>query len=907
MTPLIPMLKRYLSALALAALGLFAAACGNSQGAAGNGAACAQSNGGSSFCLTGCSLGCTTSGCAITDISTNLPITMVFSQAVDKSTVNFSTISIQTASGRVPEGRFDVNGNVVEFVPEIRVKGGVTTFGFVAGETYLMTLPDGSNSRNVLRSVKGDLLGGRLSCSLRVTRGIVDLDQSPPVGDLVSPTATIDVASDALVVVEFSEVIDTAPFRGGTTESSPIQYLVRQTVQDPLGAPGDLICDPNSAPLTLQGVPVAENFPGTPGGRPPYTVVSMRPTLGYPSRSCIQVVITGEVRDLAGNPAARETKSFITEFLAPVRGEVSEFFFDDTKLDKSVSTGRWGGGKALAPALGGTGALGKFNIQDGMNTGPGQYEWNTDSMVVRGQTVTGGVFDFTSFELGPAQVVDFVGSNPAVINVQGSAIIEGRIRSNGMTQPFYNGGVSSSPTGRFPGQVGAPGGAGGGKGGAGGEPGDNMGPNPAYNGLNGSDMVLLNGHAYLDQVIGTGGRGSAFWPSNGIETEYLGFDPDGAGPLLPLFGDRVAAGGGGGGFDRPGTGGQATQNPTQVDPNRPFDPSRSGPPSTGGIAFDLGAFTPPALGGNSSLNFYSVGGSGGGGGGSHSALSKRRRLNHPTLPDDPPKQDDWIGGAGGGGGGGVLVLRIGQDLIMKGGSVLQARGGGAYRFMDTSSTDNVPAPGGGGSGGTVLVQVGGGTTMNGLLDVAGGASGLLSTKLPSFFAVVDIKTNGGTGAAGYYRLEKEGGAALFELGSGNPPATQKNVGTLTDSQSRGASQSRFYTTRKTVPPQFLYYELEVELDGVTRVFSDNPDPLSPHPMPGPNDPLQIEFQGAMVNALTGFPNLESLGPWVKFIADDPSGSVNDNPATGFRYRLIYDSQGGTVDIAVRRVSVHFIQ
>ena len=248
---------------------------------------------------------------------------------------------------------------------------------------------------------------------------------------------------------------------------------------------------------------------------------------------------------------------------------------------------------------------------------------------------------------------------------------------------------------------------------------------------------------------------------------------------------------------------------------------------------------------------------------------------------------------------------------MKGGSVIQARGGAAYRTFTGSASgesfQNVPAPGGGGSGGTILLQIGGGTTMNGQLDVAGGAAGLLVTSYPSFFAGLDVKANGGTGAPGYFRMEKSGGAALFELGQGNPPASQRNVGELTDSQDRGASQSHFYTTRKTVPPEFLYFELEAELNGVTKIYSDNPDPSSPYSLPGPTEPLQIEFQGAMVNALTGFPNLETLGPWVKFMADDPSGSINDNPATGFRFRVVYDSQGGTVDIVVRRITVCFIQ
>jgi hypothetical protein len=47
-----------------------------------------------------------------------------------------------------------------------------------------------------------------------VSRGIVDLDQSPPTATFLTPAAAKNVSRVSSIELEFSEIIDTAPFRG---------------------------------------------------------------------------------------------------------------------------------------------------------------------------------------------------------------------------------------------------------------------------------------------------------------------------------------------------------------------------------------------------------------------------------------------------------------------------------------------------------------------------------------------------------------------------------------------------------------------------------------------------------------------------------------------------------------------
>ena len=894
------MVYRTLSVIALGSLIILGSACSGGGASGSNFGNCSSGSGGT-FCLTSCSLGCAAGGCSITDIAANQPITLTFSQEVNPGTVDFSTISFKTVAGRTPEGRFIVASNVVRFEPQLNIVGGTTKFGFVSNETYVLTLPDASESGQVLRSVSGDPLSKSLSCTLRVSRGIVDLDGAPPRAKLISPQTQTNVKKDAIIVLEFSEIIDTAPFQGATTQTTPIQYLIRKTMQKPGGQVGERVCDPNFNPLILEGQPQAENIASL-----GITRVTLRPTALLPSQICVEVVVSNQVHDLAGTAAIPHSFAFTTEILIAGEGEVREVFTGDGQLDKKVSSGIWGAGRALPPVIGGVGELGSFDITAGQSNpaDPNQYTWNTDNMTIPGKftptkkpiTITDGVFEFSDFHLPAVFTLEFVGSNPAQIRVRGECRIEGKITANAPNVGFYNAVAVPGRPAQF-GQRSSLGSCGGGAGGAGGDSCQNTGPNKIYNGNPGQNVQLPNGNSYSQEAAGTGGEGSPHFPSTGKNTTYCA--------LNNVFAGHTGAGGGGGGFFAKGKDGAVTKNPCA-------DPALSGSaPDSGGKAFDLGDLARQGSGPDASLDFYTVGGSGGGGGGSHPLLSR--------IPPD----DKWVPGTSGAGGGGVIAFRVGQDLFTAAGSLIQVNGGEGYFINGINNQPgelgdnlfNTPTPGGGGSGGSVLLQVWGKSQLLGTIDTSGGKGGILDNAQagqPSLTA----KATAGDGSPGYYRLETVAGPTLIEIGNGIPKATAKNGGPMTDREFRGVSQSKFYSTKLTFPPNFLRYVVVAEVNGARTVYSDDTDVGNPQSKlfdkdyKGPasiTEPVYFRVQGAKVSTVTGKPDLVTLGPWREKVFSKSSPSLNDDGATGFRFNLTWDTNGGKTSVAVTRVSVFYVE
>ena len=57
---------------------------------------------GQAFCIISCDLGCTQTGCAVSEISENQRLRFKFSDRVDPASVNFGSISIRTATGVAP-------------------------------------------------------------------------------------------------------------------------------------------------------------------------------------------------------------------------------------------------------------------------------------------------------------------------------------------------------------------------------------------------------------------------------------------------------------------------------------------------------------------------------------------------------------------------------------------------------------------------------------------------------------------------------------------------------------------------------------------------------------------------------------------------------------------------------------
>jgi hypothetical protein len=857
---------RFLPTLSVIAVTLFGACSGGGGSGAGLRAPSCSSASSTAFCLVACNLGCSSTGCGVTEIAQNQPIQLTFSRAVDPASVSAATVSLQTATGEPANGELTVNQNTITFTPQATLQGGVTLFGLRKNENYILSLPGGPGTGLSLRSSSGESLGQSVTCTLSVSRGPIDLDGAPPVPTLVSPTATSGVPEDVTIIVELSELIDAQPFVGATSANAPILYRIRRSRQPVGGQPGELECDPNASAEVLPGIPRV-----TVDSARNISVVTMRPSISLPSQVCVEVEITDRVRDLSGRQAVPKTFAFTTRLVNTAERTIVESFGSDAQLDRDVSSGTWGNGQALPGAIGYDGLHGSFDVSIGDARGGGEFVWDVENFTIPGgrtlsgnpERVTDGIFRFTDFVLPEGTTMVLAGTRPAQFYVRGKVDIRGRILANAPGTAVYS---QTAVVGQ-PGGSGILGGARGGQGGDANSPtGVGGGQNPAFSGRPGEDVRLFAGHAYASRAVGTGGRGSPMNPASGLNADvtYRG--------LGLTTSAQISAGGGGGGFLTAGGEGRAVfNNTTPV--------SGLGDPGPGGAALSLFPLPAPT-GGRQGLEHFLIGGSGGGGAGTHPFFSIQNQNR------------TWRAGHGGAGGGGAIAFRAGGDVGMTGSGRIEVHGGSGPQGIAAPPA----GPGGGGSGGSVVFQCGGNAQMAGTLSLIGGLGGFTNDRV-----TFNLETRGGNGSAGFARLEvpqQNPGAGL--IGTVVPPATQENVGTLTDTDPIVGSQSRWYSTRLVFPPEFLRYEIQATIDGNPVVFSDDP---AFGIAADETQALRFLVQGARVNAANNEADPSTIRPWrtrVRGVAP----SLNTDDATGFRFTLLFN-RGIAQSIVVRRVTLFF--
>ena len=826
----------------LPALALVAAAC--SGGGSSNGYGDCQDG---AFCLTYCDLGCSLSGCSLTEIAENQQLRFVFNEAIDPASVTVSTFSIRTASGQRPNGDFLVEDNVITFIPTVRVLGGTTSFGFQRGESYIINLASGAGNEGI-RSASGDALGAPLNCTVRATLGVIDENQLPPTATLVSPTDTVNAPTNTSVVLRFNELIDPTPF-GASATTAPIRYTLFRGSNNPIQLEGSLSLS-------------VERLGGT-----NVSVVTLRPSTELPGGATVRIEVTTEVRDLAGVSSPGQVMTFNTEAGSIVDQDLVETFASPARQDQQISSGPWNGG-ARPGLIGGDGRHGSFDITIGTNLGNQVYTWNTDNITIpanrtiSGQpfTVTDGRFYFTDFVLPEGFTLRLTGTNPPQIFVRGRVDVAGRIELSGaaMSSAYtFRAALATTPVPGQPGGLGGPGGARGGRGA------DRcLGTGPIItggviqtDGQVGENVRLPAGHAYAARAAGTGGLGSPMFPTTGLNAsvQYT---------ILSAFSGQIAPGGGGGGNWTAGTAGSVTPAAGIV----------AG--AAGGLASAFDNFPVPA--GVSSLNHFLVGGSGGGGGGSHVFLAVSGNA-----------ADVWKAGAGGSGGGGAIAFRAGNNVLLRRLGVVEARGGAGTTFSDRV-TAGVPSPGGGGSGGSILLQAGADVTLEGTLDTAGGIASRTGNIQP-----VNLNANsfGGNGAPGIYRIEAAGSTTLSAPTLTPALDPSRNQGPLLDRDDLVGCASLWRPTGKLFPPEWKRYVLEVDTNGdgtVDTIYSDDPTVVGSVGLASdPNGPVTVKFQGANVSASTGQPVSGTLGPW-RDTTNAVGGSLNTDNATGFRFQLVFN-------------------
>ncbi len=880
-----------LSLLLVAMVGLQACSGGEASTGQATGG-CADVDGGF-VCLEACSLGCSTlpstvSGdgsviCAITDIAQNENLVLRFSQEMDPRSIDESTIQLRTATGDVPVGQFLVNGSVVEFVPSVLTVGSQSFFGFRASETYTLTIPSYRSRGPTVRSTSGDVLRNSVECTMRVTRGIVDLNGVAPRADLLQPLAQVNVPVDSIIQLRFNELIDTTPFTNSTGSNGPVAFAVARTI----GQGENRICSPEVSALA-GSIAVS-----TQGAR---TVLTFTPAAPLPTNSCVRISVTDQVQDLSGRPAEPQNFEFRTIEAALTTVSVVEEFDDDVNFDADASAAQWGGGTATFTQIGGDGRHGPFDLS-AFTELPAQngyriFRVDVNNTVipaantVGGQplTVDDGRFFFTEMVVPSDVRLVFVGSFPPRIAVRGRCQIDGILDVSGESLPYFE----STSLSALPGQAGGQGGIYGGAGGQGGTRCIGLGAQAANRGSNGQDVRVPLGHAYSGFALGTGGRGSDLFPADGLRLSLL-FPPG----LTIAYVMQATSGGGGGGFLNAGSVGRAVSNQADPSGNGGTRLDFLGPDTSGGTPFPL----LPLPGGANSIDHFLVGGSGGGGGGSHAALMNKTLAQAPT--------GNWAPGCGGGGGGGAMALRAGRELQLAPGAKLLAAGGSCGTSPTTTTALPQSAPGGGGSGGSILLQAGLATDLQGEINTSGGVGGRLDRSSlavapPAGGRVVCV---GGDGSAGSLRLEVPGSPSIALLPGAIPPAVAANVAPLADTDVRGGLQSKFLSTGPPFGPEFVRYEIRARIDGVEVVFSD--DPAVGVPAQFQFGPLEAWWQGVRMDIQTGvIDELDLLTrPWRSSVGFGASSLALDN-RNAFRFQILLDRTNGQT-VVLESVKVFF--
>lgn len=813
------------------------------------------------FCLVSCNLGCSSTECSVSQIAQNQPISLTFSQVVDPTSVNSGTVLLRTPSGEPPIGDLLVSGNTITFQPKIEIQGGTTFFGFRANETYILTLPSVSSGSASLRSTSGEGLGARVTCQLVVSRGIIDLDNQPPIPTLISPTSTSGVTRGVTVVIEFSELIDAAPF-AGAGEGSPIEFAVSRT--RPSG--GIVQCSELEPAVPLPGVPRVVLDPVR-----NKSTVSFRPSLQLPGDTCVEVRVTNRVRDLSGRAAAPVLYRFVTESAPPDDQSVVEEFDGDARLDFGSSSTTWINGAAFPGRLGGSGKHGEFNALNGADIGNNVRLWDMDLaggfLIPAAQTltrvderVTDASFEFSKFHLPAGVTVRFAGARAPRIRVRGDVLIEGTIDLSGSGQPQV-------PTALAP--VGQPGSGGGPSAGRGGNGANQSNGTGGFHGEDGQPVQVPSSHAYAGSAVGTGGKGALQYPS----------DSSGVTHNFNTQNVQVPPGAGGGGFFAAGTAGRALNGPA-TPPAQP----ELGPDTPGGSAFQLF----PLRSTDSSLEHFLIGGSGGGGGGGHIYA---HRAGLPMI---------WKIGCGGTGGGGAIAIRAGGAIRIDTpltADAIRARGGDPFNNY-LHELQGPPGPAGGGSGGCVLLQSARSIVAQGVIDISGGLGVYIQ---PGTQVAQRVESRGGRGSPGFVRAEVPGTPSIGILQNVRPATDPSMVGPLLDNDDRSGFLTLWYATRQIFSPRFIRYEVEADVDGVPVTFSDDPARGVWAPI-GAGTPIEILFQGGDVEprdgSLVGTP-----GPWSTTVGtfQGQPGLTDDN-VDGFRFTLIFNRREG---VSVRKVSVFF--
>ncbi len=884
--------------LSLISLGLIGSCGGGSSPTKTASAGCTN---GAGLCITRCNLGCGPTGCGLTDIAINQPLIFTFNQAIDGTTLNSDTFQLQTSKGLKPVGSYFVQGNVVMFIPEVRSSGGKSQIGFKAQETYILNIPGRGKGLQTLESMSGDPLEQSFTCELNVTKGVVDFDNRAPTARLLTPTKLTDVPVDSIIVLEFSEIVDTSNLLL-SPENNAVKFKIAKKAPNGNCSSKDLPL-PGTVQVAVDQVSQR-------------TRLIFRPLANMPGGFCIRAIVTSEVRDLSGKRASPVTFEFSTKAGQLSEGSIVEEFDKPQDTRDALRDGSiWKNGKVVPGKVGGSGILGDFDILAGGKVFDpiGTYSktivvWNTDGTKIPGThtrtgkdiVVTDGVYEFTSFVLDKKYHLRFVGSHPPVIKVSGKIDIKGTIDVSAPDGTYYK----IKPTRPTKAQKGSPGGPGGASGGDGAQvpflasaTSKVMGK---IDGSAGNSVKLPAGHPLSSLVGNTGGKGAKGWPQPTASVKDLkGMEKLVTFTAFSVISQQLGAGGGGGAFFTDGGGGKPVKNSSFAAPK----PADFGPASQGGKKVSFAPLFSSSL---PSRKLYQMGGSGGGGAGYNVSGSLANTYK-------------WSPGHGGAGGGGSLILMAGGPIVLQSTGVILAEGGssqGQVRWENQAKqipaidpvTGKValinpayevsdfwnPLLGGAGSGGTVLLQTGGFLDLRGKISVKGGANHRIEGNF------IGIDSESGKGGAGFIRAEANPKPNYKSFVSFDPPAQADNAGLLrsVDQDKTSSVVTNWYFTKTLFPPTYLFYVIQAKVDGKLVTFSDNVS-LGKRAQTG--EPIILYLQGAQLDPKTLIPLPKSKSRWFEGLIDP----LNTDGGNGIRFHMVMDRSAtatGQIEILSLKVS-----
>ena len=755
-------------------------------GCSGGSSSSGESSG--SFIIQSCSLGCNGGeagsqiSCGVSQVAVNEGIAILFSSAVDLSTVNKNTFQvINLSTGKTPSGSFSLDPTdprTLIFRPQTTFDAsGNPVFGLSDSSTYAIFIP-GENQdpgSQVIRSVSGKPNTARMSCTVSAI-GILDPVPGPP-----KVTISVDVVTQEEPLILEEQQVNV----GAAVTNAYSQSTIRLSFDDIMN-PATLVNPVTGVSSTLRVFVDPDGNVSDPSDQVElfgsYTIaideqnfqteVIFTPSTGLPSAGSglvprkVVVSVPDLVTDLGSNAIVNPgLASFSPQFVQfpPVilPGPSGEQFDSPLYLDAPNTGAAWGGGALIKGILGGSGKLGPLIVD--LDNSP--FVLNTDSQVWSNfnvlpegsaafppsvtppsYTITDGLFEFSRISVSAGAQLVLEGSNPARLFARGELLVQGSgiIDASGRA-PVDN---SATPSGHdsslLLGGLGGAAGPGAGAGGRGADRRDD------------TDLTLLaaggvgNVGAVIDGASGggvggtpglAGGAGGVHWPPilpvNTSDLANFIFD-------IQCRNDMTAGQGAGGGYATSGTAGKALVVSAPFNPFPP--PGIIAPDTVGGDSATLG-LTPTVRELSPDLGNLR-GGSGGGGGGMSLLLSITDGSFGNCVVGKKLQVYNTHSGSGGGGGGGAVELQGGSFVRIDG--VVDVSGGAGGKGINPPFSFLVPdqaTAGGGGSGGAVLlrsvnVQV---ASIDNRIDVTGGIGGLAAGNAPG--------SRGGNGGLGLVRIE----------------------------------------------------------------------------------------------------------------------------------------------------------